>query len=107
MDPAVAAITSAMTTPCVQPTNTPVSFASTTQVRSDVPIPPTVNPVAPSSSMGMVPTSQNPGVSSTVNTQSTSQPQEDKLTTQHNPYLLSSATTAKERPCELDSTPKM
>ena len=30
MDPAVAAITSATTTLCVQPTNTPVSFASTT-----------------------------------------------------------------------------
>ena len=58
MDPAVAAITSATTTPCVQPTNTPVSFVSTTQVRSDVPIPPTVNPVAPSTSMGMVPVLQ-------------------------------------------------
>ena len=55
MDPAVAAITSATTTLCLQPTNTPVSFASTTQVRSDVPIPPTVNPVAPSTSMGTVP----------------------------------------------------
>ena len=76
MDPAVAAVTSATTTPCVQPTNTPVSFASTTQVRLDVPIPPTVNPVAPSTSMGMVPISQNPGVSSMVNTQSTSQPQD-------------------------------
>ena len=39
MDPAVAAVTSATTTLCVQPTNTPVSFASTTQVMSDVPIP--------------------------------------------------------------------
>ena len=76
MDPAVAAITSATTTPCVQPTNTLVSFASTTQVRSNVPIPPSVNPVAPSTSMGMVPVLQNPGVSSTVNTQSTSQPQD-------------------------------
>ena len=76
MDPAVAAITSATATPCVQPTNTPVSFVSTTQVRLDVPIPPTVNPVASSTSMGMVPISQNPGVSSTVNTQSTSQPQD-------------------------------
>ena len=76
VDPAVAAVTSAMTTPCVQTTNTPVSFASSTQVRSDVPISPTVNPVAPSTSMGMVPTSQNQGVSSMVNTQSTSQPQD-------------------------------
>ena len=53
---------------------------STTQVRLDVPISPTVNPVAPSTSMGMVPTSQNQGVSSMVssmvNTQSTSQPQD-------------------------------
>ena len=76
VDPAVTAITSAMTTPCVQTTNTPVSFASTTQVRSDVPIPSTVNLVAPSTSMGMVPALQNPGVSSMVNTQSTSQPQD-------------------------------
>ena len=76
IDPAVAAVTSAMTTPCVQTTNTPVSFVSTTQVRLDVPIPPTVNPVAPSTSMAMVPASQNPGVSSMVNTQSTSQPQD-------------------------------
>ena len=59
---------------CVQPTNTPVSFASTTQVRLDVPIP--VNPVAPSISLGMVPISQNPGVSNMVNTQGTSQPQD-------------------------------
>ena len=73
MDPAVAAITSATTTLCVQPANTPVSFVSTTQVRLDVPIPPTVNPVAPSTSMGMVPVLQNPGVNSMVNTQSTSQ----------------------------------
>ena len=71
MDPAMAAITSATTTLCVQP-----SFASNTQVRSDVPMPPTVNPVVPSTSIGMVPISQNPGVSSTVNTQSTSQPQD-------------------------------
>ena len=33
----------------------------------DVPIPPTVNSVAPSTSMEPVPISQNPGVSSTVN----------------------------------------
>ena len=59
VDPAVAAITSEMTIPCVQPSNTPVSFVSTTQVRLDVPIHPTVNPVAPSTSMGMVPISQN------------------------------------------------
>ena len=51
MDPAVAAITSATATLCVQPTNTPVSFASTTQVRLDVPISPTANQVAPSTSM--------------------------------------------------------
>ena len=67
MDPAVTAVTSAKTIPCVQPTNTLVSFASTTQVRMDVPIPPTVNSVAPSTSMEPVPISQNPGVSSTVN----------------------------------------
>ena len=67
VDPAVAAVTSAMTTLCVQLTNTPVSFVSTTQVRMDVPIPLTVNPVAPSTSMGMVLILQNPGVSSMVN----------------------------------------
>ena len=74
MDPVVTAITSAKTILCVQLTNTPVSFASTTQVRMDVPIPPTVNSVAPSTSMEPVPISQNPGVSSTVNAQGTSQP---------------------------------
>ena len=67
LDPAVTAITSAKTIPCVQLTNTPVSFASTTQVRMDVPIPPTVNSVAPSTSMEPVPILQNPGVSSMVN----------------------------------------
>ena len=67
MDPAVTAVTSAKTIPCVQLTNTLVSFASTTQVRMDVPIPPTVNSVAPSTSMEPVPILQNPGVSSTVN----------------------------------------
>ena len=61
---------------CGQTTNTPVSFVSTTQVRLDVPISPTVNPVASSASMGMVLTSQNQGVSSMVNTESTSQPQD-------------------------------
>ena len=76
VDSAVAAVRSATATLCVQPTNTPVSFVSTAQVRLDVPIPPTVNPVAPSTSMGTVPILQNPGVSSTVNTQSTSQPQD-------------------------------
>ena len=67
MDPAVTAITSAKTILCVQLTNTPVSFMSTSQVRMDVPIPPTVNSVAPSTSMEPVPILQNPGVSSTVN----------------------------------------
>ena len=75
-DPAVTAVTSAKTIPCVQLTNTPVSFASTTQVRMDVPIPPTVNSVAPSTSMEPVPILQNPGVSSMVNAQGTSQPQD-------------------------------
>ena len=67
VDPAVTAITSAKTIPCVQLTNTPVSFASTTQARMDVPIPPTVNSVAPTTSMEPVPISQNPGMSSMVN----------------------------------------
>ena len=67
VDPAVTAITSAKTIPCVQLTNTPVSSVSTTQVRMDVPIPPTVDSVAPSTSMEPVPILQNPGVSSTVN----------------------------------------
>ena len=79
MDPAVTAITSAQTIPCVQLTNTPVSFASTTQVRMDVPIPPTVNSVAPSTSMEPVPILQNPGVSSTVNARGTSQPHDHNI----------------------------
>ena len=76
VDPAVTAITSAKTILCIQLTNTPVSFASTTQVRMDAPIPPTVNAVAPSTSMEPVPVLQNPGVSSMVNAQGTSQPQD-------------------------------
>ena len=79
MDPAVTAITSAKTIPCIQLTNTLVSFASTTQVRMDVPIPPTVNAVAPSTSMEPVPILQNPGVSSMVNAQGTSQPQDHNI----------------------------
>ena len=79
VDPAVTAATSAKTLPCVQLTNTLVSFVSTTQVRMDVPIPPTVNSIAPSTSMEPVPVSQNPGVSNTVNTQSTSQPQDRNI----------------------------
>ena len=79
MDPAVTAVTSAKTIPCVQPTNTPVSFASTSQVRMDVPIPPTVNSVAPSTSMEPVPVLQNPGVSSMVNARGTSQPQDRNI----------------------------
>ena len=77
-DPAVAAITSAMTTPCVQPTNTPVSFVSTTQVRLDVPIPPYCEPSCTLNLNGNSAcfTKKNPGVSSMVNTQSTSQPQD-------------------------------
>ena len=39
MGPAVTAVTSAKTIPCVQLTNTPVSLVLTTQVRMDVPIP--------------------------------------------------------------------
>ena len=35
------------TPPCVQMQVTPVSFASTTQVRTDVPVPPTVNQMVP------------------------------------------------------------
>ena len=67
------------TIPCVHLTNTPVSFASTTQVRMDVPIPPTVNLVAPSTSMEPAPVLQNPGVSSTVNARGTSQPQDHNI----------------------------
>ena len=35
------------TPPCVQKQVTPVSFASTTQVRTDIPVPPTVNQMVP------------------------------------------------------------
>ena len=54
VDPAVAAFTNTTPPSCVQCTNTPVSFVSTTQVRVDVRSP-TVNSVAPSTSKESVP----------------------------------------------------
>ena len=75
MDPAVAAVTNPTALSSVQCTHTPVSFASTTQVRVDV-CSPAVNSVAPSTSKELVPISQNTGVSSTTRTQTTSQTQD-------------------------------
>ena len=66
----------ATTPPHVQMQVTPVSFASTTQVRTDVPVPPTVNQMVPSTQELRVPLSQITSVASTLNTQTPSQSQE-------------------------------
>ena len=52
-----------------------VSFASTTQVRTDVPVPPTVNQMVPPTQELRVPLSQITSVASTLNTQTPSQAQ--------------------------------
>ena len=75
VDPAVAAVTNTTAPLCVQCTNTPVCFASTTQVRVAAHSP-TVNSVAPSTSKELVPVSQNTGVSGTTSMQTTSQTQD-------------------------------
>ena len=66
----------ATTPPCVQMQITPVSFASTTQVRTDVPVPPTVNQMVPPTQELRVPLLQITSVASTLNTQTPSQTQE-------------------------------
>ena len=66
----------ATTPPHVQMQVTPVSFASTTQVRTDVPVPPTVNQMVPPTQELRVPLSQITSVASTLNTQTPSQTQE-------------------------------
>ena len=64
------------TPPCVQTQVTLVSFASTTQVRTDVPVPPTVNQMVPPTQELRVPLLQITSVASTLNTQTLSQTQE-------------------------------
>ena len=68
-----------VTTPHVQQSVTPVSFASTTQVWMDIPVPPTVNTIIPPVSTTRVPLSQIPSVASTTNTLPSSQPQEQNV----------------------------
>ena len=63
------------TPPCVQTQVTLVSFASTTQVRTDVPVPPTVNQMVPPTPELRVPLSQITSVASTLNIQPPSQAQ--------------------------------
>ena len=62
--------------PHVQTQVTPVSFVSTTQVRTDIPVPPTVNQMVPPTQELRVPLSQITSVASTLNTQTPSQTQE-------------------------------
>ena len=65
------------TTPLhVQMQITPVSFVSTTQVRTDVPVPPSVNQTVPPTQELRVPLLQITSVASTLNTQTQSQTQE-------------------------------
>ena len=63
------------TSPQTQVPFTPVSFVSTTQVRMDVAIPPTVNPTVPTASPARVPLSQITSVASTRNILPPVQPQ--------------------------------
>ena len=60
--------THATTHPCVQTQITLVSFASTTQVRTDVPVPPTMNQMVPPTQELRVPLLQITSVASTLNT---------------------------------------
>ena len=66
----------ATTPPHVQMQVTPVSFVSTTQVRTDVPVLPTVNQMVPPAQELRVPLSQITSVASTLNTQTPSQTKE-------------------------------
>ena len=63
------------TIPCVQTQVTPVTFASTTQVRTDIPVPSTVNQMVCPTPELRVPLSQITSVTSTLNTQTPSQAQ--------------------------------
>ena len=47
LEPAASKV-DAITSQCVQPSGAPVSFASTTQVWMDIPVPPAMNTVSPS-----------------------------------------------------------
>ena len=70
----------ATTPPHVQMKVTPVSFASTTQVRTDIPVPPTVNQMAPPTQELRVPLSQITSVASTLNMQTHHRPRSRTLT---------------------------
>ena len=74
--PAVASKVNTVTTPSVQQSVMPVSFASTTQVWMDVPVPPTVNSSCTPVSTTRVPLSQIPSMASTANTIHSSQLQD-------------------------------
>ena len=66
----------ATTPPHVQTQITPVSFVSTTQVRTDVSVPPTVNQMVPPAQELRVPLSQITSTARNLNTQTPSQNQE-------------------------------
>ena len=68
-----------VTTPRVQQSVTPVSFGSTTQVQTDVPVPATVKTIRPPVSTTRVPLSQITSVASAANTLPCSQPQEQNV----------------------------
>ena len=73
--PAVSKVNT-VTMPCVQQSVMPVSLASTTQVWTDVPVPPTVNPTVPTVSTTRVPLSQIQVWLVPLNTMHSSQPQD-------------------------------
>ena len=69
VDSGTSASNSNQAMPPVQPSGMPVSFASTTQVRSDVLTPPTVNTIMPPTRAASAPLLQIPSIASTANSQ--------------------------------------
>ena len=67
VDPGMLTSNTNQTTPQVQPSGMPVSFASTTQVRSDILAPPNVDTVVCPTPAARVPLFQIPSIASTAN----------------------------------------
>ena len=74
VDPGTSASNSNQAMPQVQPSGMPVSFASTTQVRSDILAPPTVNTIVPPAPAARAPLLQIPSIASTANSQQVAPP---------------------------------
>ena len=74
MDPGMSASNSNQAMPQVQPSGMPVSFASTTQVRSDILALSTVNTIVPPAPAARVPLLEIPSVASIANSQQVAPP---------------------------------